>query len=137
MPPAIQSQRPTLSPVTGDLWDSGWFVAGKGPLRYEGPAEQSRFATNSLGWRCSADGDGYYLADESGKVIELTFGRPTGRFGSCHALTARRIEQSQAIVQIRQGARLIRLEMPSEGPVFVRSNQKAISPRPSLGTNST
>jgi len=123
----LASERPQESPAPaahaldryGELWDSGWFVAPQEVVAEvtEAPTSLEPFLYRLVGVADLRGRQWVYLADESGRIVELTFGRSVGD------LSLVRIEAAEAgsvatMVQIRQGGRLIPLELPSQSPGF-------------------
>ena len=132
-PPDALAIDPAPHPLVryGDLWDSGWFISPQEDAAPEIDANvpEEPFPYRLVGLADLRARQWVYLVDETGDVLELTFGRPAD------GLALVRIEGAESgaarpIVQIRQGGRLIRLEMPTEGPAFVRSDPKAKAPAP-------
>ena len=96
----------------GELWDSGWFIAPQEVVAAvtEAPIALEPFLYRLVGVADLRGRQWVYLADESGRIVELTFGRPVGD------LSLVRIEAAQGgsvatVVQIRKGGRLIPLEL--------------------------
>jgi hypothetical protein len=120
--PILASERPQEFPAPtshslaryGELWDSGWFVAPQEIVAavIEAPIALEPFRYRLVGVADLRGRQWVYLADESGRIVELTFGRPVGD------LSLVRIEAAEAgsVVQVRKGGRLIPLELPSQAP---------------------
>ena len=118
-----------------ELWDSGWFEAPKPDESdlVEPVAEEAPFALRLVGVAALRRRQWVYLADEGGRVTELTFGRPAAD------LTLIRIEGSgtegdPTVVVLRQGVRVIRLELspPEARPAQPTAEGVAASARPPL-----
>ena len=116
----LASEHPQESPAPeahslaryGELWDSGWFVAPQEVVAAvtEAPIALEPFLYRLVGVADLRGRQWVYLADESGRIVELTFGRPVGD------LSLVRIEAAEAgsaatVVRIRKGGRLIPLEL--------------------------
>jgi hypothetical protein len=105
---------PTAHPSEryAELWDSGWFEAPRedGSTVVEPAVEEEPFALRPVGLADLRGRQWVYLADERGRITELTFGRSAG------GVMLIRIEEGDAVgepsvVVLRQGSRLIRLEL--------------------------